>query len=116
MYEYKCELIRIIDGDTVVFDIDLGFKIWIRDEHVRFARVNAPESRTRDLEEKALGLASKDFVIKTLDEAEEIRLKTYKDFGKYGRFIADIMVMIDGDWKCLNDMLVESGHAKYVDY
>jgi len=117
IYNYKCELVRIIDGDTAVFNIDLGFKTWILDEHVRFARINTPESRTRDLQEKALGLAAKDYVTEILDKAKpDIRLQTYKDAGKYGRYVADIMVKIDDEWKCLNDMLVESGHAVYVDY
>ena len=59
MYEYKCVLRRIIDGDTIVVDIDLGFKVFLQKEKVRLFGINTPESRTRNLEEKKLGLAAK---------------------------------------------------------
>ena len=52
MYEYKCRIDRVIDGDTVDVDIDLGFGLWLRKERVRMYGIDTPESRTRDLEEK----------------------------------------------------------------
>ena len=61
MYTYKAKLDRVIDGDTIDVNIDLGFDIQIK-KRVRFAGINSPESRTRDLEEKARGLAAKDRV------------------------------------------------------
>jgi len=112
MYEYKAELKRIIDGDTIVCDIDLGFGIWLRDEHVRFARINSPEIRTRDLKEKEKGLAAKEFVSFILATSKELKLKTLKSKGKYGRYVAEILV----DGTNLNDLLVEEGLAKYVEY
>ena len=56
MYEYNVVIQRWVDGDTVDVDIDLGFGVWLNDQRVRLAGINAPESRTRDLEEKKLGL------------------------------------------------------------
>ena len=61
MYEYRVIIDRWVDGDTVDVDIDLGFGVWLKDQRVRLYGINAPESRTRDLEEKKLGLAAKDF-------------------------------------------------------
>ena len=63
MYEYKCRIDRVIDGDTVDVDIDLGFGVWLRKERVRMYGIDTPESRTRDLEEKKYGLAAKAFVL-----------------------------------------------------
>ena len=59
MYEYRCKVIKVIDGDTVDVDIDLGFDIMLRDERVRIMGIDTPESRTRDKVEKKFGLASK---------------------------------------------------------
>ena len=63
MYEYKCRIDRVIDGDTVDVDIDLGFGVWLLKERVRMYGIDTPESRTRDLEEKKYGLAAKAFVL-----------------------------------------------------
>jgi len=112
MYEYKAKLIRVIDGDTIVCDIDLGFGIWMKDEHVRFARIDCPETRTRDLEEKAKGLVSKEFVEFILGTSTTLVLKTLKDKGKYGRYVAEIIV----DDVNLNDLLVQESLAEYVKY
>ena len=59
MYEYKCKVVKIIDGDTVDVDIDLGFGIWVHKERIRLFGIDTPESRTRDLEEKHFGLKAK---------------------------------------------------------
>ena len=59
MYEYRAKIVRIIDGDTVDVDIDLGFGIWMKNERVRIMGIDTPESRTRDKVEKKFGLASK---------------------------------------------------------
>ena len=57
MYEYRCEVVKIIDGDTIRVDVDMGFGIWSRNETVRLYGIDTPESRTRDLEEKKYGLS-----------------------------------------------------------
>ena len=63
MYEYRCRIDRVVDGDTVDVDIDLGFGVWLRKERVRMYGIDTPESRTRDLEEKKYGLVHKKFVL-----------------------------------------------------
>ena len=62
MYEYRCKVVKIIDGDTVDVDIDLGFGVWLKKERIRLYAIDTPESRTRDLEEKKYGLAAKKFL------------------------------------------------------
>ena len=59
MYQYKAVLVRVIDGDTIDVDIDLGFDVWLKKQRVRLAGIDAPESRTRNKAEKVLGLAAK---------------------------------------------------------
>ena len=62
MYEYKCTIDRVVDGDTVDVDIDLGFGVWLKKQRIRLYGIDTPESRTRDLEEKKYGNAAKAFV------------------------------------------------------
>ena len=78
MFEYKCKLIKVIDGDTIDIDIDLGFGVWLRNQRIRMFGIDTPESRTRDLEEKKYGLAAKAFLTGMLDDSDLI-LKTHKD-------------------------------------
>ena len=59
MYEYKCKVTRVVDGDTVDIDIDLGFGVWLHKERVRIYGIDTPESRTRDKIEKRFGLLAK---------------------------------------------------------
>ena len=65
MYIYNAKLDRVVDGDTVDATVDLGFDTW-KFIRIRLVGINTPESRTRDLEEKARGLAAKDFVVKMM--------------------------------------------------
>ena len=62
MYEYKCKIVKIVDGDTVDVDLDLGFGVWLRNERVRIMGIDTPESRTSDKIEKIFGQAAKDRV------------------------------------------------------
>jgi len=78
MYEYRCRIDRVIDGDTVDVDIDLGFGVWLRKERVRMYGIDTPESRTRDLEEKKYGLAAKAFVLAFLPVDSMQTLRTRK--------------------------------------
>ena len=114
MYTYKAKLDRVIDGDTIDVNIDLGFDIKIK-KRVRFAGINTPESRTRDLEEKARGLAAKDRVKAVLAENETFTLKS-NEIGKYGRVLGTIHLnKLDGKdcltQVCLNDQLIKEGHG-----
>ena len=84
LHNYKCTLVRVIDGDTIDVDIDLGFDVWLHKQRVRLAGIDTPESRTRNKAEKVLGLKAKDFLIKLC--AEEITLVSLGK-GKYGRIL-----------------------------
>ena len=114
MYEYKCKILRVVDGDTVDVDIDLGFGMWMHKERVRMMGIDTPESRTRDKVEKAFGLASKDRLKELLPIGSIQVLKTEIDRsgedkkGKFGRILGDFLV--DDDRRC-TDILVEEGHA-----
>lgn len=109
MYEYRCSVVKVIDGDTVDVDIDLGFGIWLRKERIRLRGIDTPESRTRDLEEKKYGLMAKLFLEKMLSE-HQIILKTYKDAeGKFGRILGDLYQKNDSI--SINQHLVNNHHA-----
>ena len=115
MYDYRISPLKVVDGDTIDAEIDLGFDIKVK-KRIRFMGINAPESRTRDLEEKARGLAAKDRVKQLLEGCENITLKSH-GVGKFGRCLGEIMLdMVDGSDKLtlvsLNELLIKEGHAK----
>ena len=113
MYEYKANLIKVVDGDAVDVDIDLGFGVWLKDERVRIAGIDTPESRTSDKVEKLFGLAAKKRVQELL--ADKVVLKTFaaKDGedmkGKFGRILGDFYV--GNDKKLLTEVMIDEGHA-----
>jgi len=113
MYEYKCKILRVVDGDTVDVDIDLGFGMWMHKERVRMMGIDTPESRTRDKVEKAFGLASKDRLKELLPIGSIGVLKTEIDRsgedkkGKFGRILGDFII----EDKRATDILIEEGHA-----
>ena len=112
MYEYRCTVVKIIDGDTVDVDIDLGFGVWLKKERVRLYGIDTPESRTRDLEEKKYGLAAKEFLTGMLDDEGGVVLKTHKDAeGKFGRILGELWRTTDYADKSINDYMVEKRHA-----
>ena len=93
MYEYRCKVIRVIDGDTVDVDIDLGFGVWLHKERVRVYGIDTPESRTRDKEEKKYGLAAKKYVKDFLSDSTVILVtKEYDAKGKFGRILGDLVI------------------------
>jgi micrococcal nuclease len=92
MYEYKCIINRVVDGDTVDVDIDLGFGVTLKDERVRLLGIDAPETRTRDLQEKERGLEAKKFVELMLPLGSEQILRTSGFNGKFGRILGDFLV------------------------
>ena len=95
MYTYDIKLDRVVDGDTIDAIIDLGFDVSIK-KRVRFLGVNTPESRTRDLEEKARGLAAKDRVKQLLEGTNRIQLQSH-GVGKYGRCLGELHIdVVDG--------------------
>ena len=108
MYEYKCKMVKVVDGDTVDVDIDLGFGVWMRDQRIRLYGIDTPESRTSDDQEKIYGLAAKDFVVKWTN-AGDLSLKTFKDDrGKFGRILGEIWY---GGKHNVNQLLVDNHHA-----
>ena len=110
MYEYRCSLVKIIDGDTIDVNLDLGFDVVLKKQRIRLYGINTPESRTRDLEQKKYGLAAKERLRELLEEAESIMVKTEIDGkarGKYGRILGTIYA---GKIN-VNDLLVSEGHA-----
>ena len=112
MYEYRCTVVKIIDGDTVDVDIDLGFGIWMRNERIRLLGIDTPESRTRDKEEKKYGLAAKKYLTEMLNDEGGIVLKTKKDAeGKFGRILGELWRTTDYADKSINQYLVDEHHA-----
>ena len=114
MYEYRCKIRRVVDGDTVDIDIDLGFGVWLHKERVRIYGIDTPESRTRDLEEKKFGLMAKDFVKKFVKGDKRniksniiLRTQKYDAKGKFGRILGDIIV----DGTPLSDIMIKEHHA-----
>ena len=112
MYEYRCKVVKIIDGDTVDVDIDLGFGVWLKKERIRMFGIDTPESRTRDLEEKKYGNAAKEFITGMLNDEGGIVLKTKKDAeGKFGRILGQLWRTTDFAEQSINDYMVEKHHA-----
>ena len=112
MYEYKCKVLRVVDGDTVDVDIDLGFGVWLHKERVRIMGIDTPESRTSDKVEKVFGLAAKERLISLLGENAILDTQVSKKGedmkGKFGRILGNFRT-IDGE-HCA-DILIEEGHA-----
>ena len=91
MYEYYCEVVRIIDGDTLDVDIDLGFSTKLTKQRIRMLGIDTPESRTRDLEEKSRGLLSKKFLMDLCPVGSKIKLVSHGK-GKFGRILGEIFI------------------------
>ena len=111
MHEYKAEIDRVVDGDTIDVNLDLGFSIW-HQARVRMLGIDTPESRTRNLEEKALGLASK-ARLKELLKGKKIEIECSKEKGKFGRVLGVVWATDKaGDRVNCNDQLCAEGHAR----
>ena len=112
MYEYRCKIVKIIDGDTVDVDIDLGFGVWMHKERIRLYGIDTPESRTRDLDEKKYGLIAKGWIEKFMPVGSMQTLITQKDkSGKFGRILGKFRVN-DGHYDViLNDWMISNHHA-----
>ena len=117
-YIYRAKLDRVVDGDTVDALIDVGFDIWFK-KRIRFKGVDTWESRTRNLEEKALGLKAKartkELLEKVSSKSGYFRIKSY-GLGKDGRVLADVFIMDkDGKQWNVNKTLITEGHAYIYD-
>ena len=108
MYEYKVEIVKVIDGDTVDVNIDLGFGVWLHKERVRLYGIDTPESRTSDKEEKVYGLMAKDFLIEWISAGNvTLKTKTYDAKGKFGRILGELWVFDTN----LNQKMIDEHHA-----
>jgi micrococcal nuclease len=120
LYEYRCNVVRVIDGDTVVVDIDLGFDVVLRDQHIRIRHIDTPEVRTRDLVEKEKGLEAKARAEELLPvgSSQYMFSRSYNSSsGKYGRIIGDFLLIyyVEGDVKYkkfYSEIMLLEGHAE----
>jgi micrococcal nuclease len=111
MFEYYVKKVtKVVDGDTIDVEIDLGFDISFS-SRVRLAGIDTPESRTADKAEKALGLEAKAYLKAAIDSAKSVVIKTEKmdSSEKYGRILG--WVYLDGDTVSINDKMINDGHA-----
>ena len=112
MYEYKAKIRRIVDGDTVDVDIDLGFDMILSKQRIRLYGIDAPESRTRDKAEKFYGKLAGQFLKDQCKKGSSITLRTYLDKkGKYGRILGEIIV----DGVNINQLMIEEHMAVEYD-
>ena len=111
MWTYRAKVIRVVDGDTVDVDIDLGFGIWQKNERVRIMGIDTPESRTRDKVEKKFGLASKAKLKSLLGKTGVLKTQVNKNGedmkGKFGRILGDFQVGA----KMVTQIMCEEGYA-----
>ena len=109
MYQYKASLNRIIDGDTIDVNIDLGFDVKIK-QRVRLYGINTPEVRTKDLKEKEKGIEATEYLKKILQRTFIIQTILNKR-GKYGRVLGIIWVKEEN----INERMVNEGYATKYD-
>jgi micrococcal nuclease len=117
-YRYNVTVTRIVDGDTVDVDIDLGFGMVYKKQRVRLMGIDTPESRTSDLEEKFYGLASKEYLKKLLKD-QKVQLQSH-DKGKFGRILGELFITVKenedtryeiANEKSVNQMMIDNYHA-----
>ena len=117
MYEYRTKLLRVVDGDTVDVDIELGFGVVLADERVRIMGIDTPESRTSDKVEKLFGLAAKNRLKELLGKQPILKTQIAKDGedmkGKFGRVLGDFSVYDakTDSWRPATEVLIEEGHC-----
>lgn len=112
MYEYRCKVLKVVDGDTVDVDIELGFGVVLADERVRIMGIDTPESRTSNDVEKLFGLAAKHRLEELLGETAILRTQIAKNGedmkGKFGRILGDFVAP---DGRMITEILIEEGHC-----
>ena len=109
MYEDNEKIVKVIDGDTVDVDIDLGFGVWLHKERVRLYGIDTPESRTSDVQEKFFGQRAKAFLEKWVTAGDvTLRTKTYDAKGKFGRILGELWYAGTHN---INQKLIDNHHA-----
>ena len=112
MHEYKAKITKVVDGDTIKCDIDLGFDIVMSNQTIRLYGIDTPESRTKDLEEKYYGNVSKQFLNDYCPKGTYITLRTHLDKkGKFGRILGELIV----NKVNLNEQMIENGLAVHYE-
>ena len=117
MYEYRCKVNKVVDGDTVDVDIELGFGVVLSDERVRIMGIDTPESRTSDKVEKLFGLAAKNRLKELLGKQPILRTQIAKDGedmkGKFGRILGDFDVYYapEDRWMPATEVMIKEGHC-----
>ena len=119
MYEYRCKVLKVVDGDTADVDIDLGFGIVLTDERVRLMGIDTPESRTSDKVEDLFGEAAKARLKELIagTSGPILRTQINKDGedmkGKFGRILGDFSCYHaqTDSWRMATEILIEEGHA-----
>lgn len=112
MYEYRAKINRVVDGDTVDVDIELGFDIVLTGQRVRIMGIDTPESRTSDPVEKVFGLAAKNRLKELLGPTAVLKTQIEKDGddakGKFGRILGDFVAP---DGRMITEVMIEEGHC-----
>ena len=112
MFEYNFNLIKVVDGDTVDIDIDLGFGVWLKNQRIRIMGIDTPESRTSDPIEKKYGILAKEQVEKYLVNCK--KFKSFKDEkGKFGRILGDFEVYhsTSGRWMLMAEAMIQENYG-----
>jgi micrococcal nuclease len=110
MYEYKCIITNIVDGDTVDVNIDLGFNVYLNNRRVRLSSIDAPETRTKDLVEKALGFASKERLSQLMPIGSTFIVATVLDKNdSFGRILGTFYKTKSD--RSINETMIAEGHA-----
>ena len=112
MFEYGFKLVKVVDGDSVDIDIDLGFGVWLRKQRIRMMGIDTPESRTRDLEEKKYGLAAKERITQLIANARTFK-SALDEKGKFGRLLGDFEVYdsVNDKWGSCVEIMIKEGHG-----
>jgi len=113
MFRYNAKVSRIIDGDTIDALIDLGFDTWVS-KRIRFYGIDAPESRTRDLEEKKRGKAATAYLTKILEANDNTFVLQSHGVGKFGRCLGELFVETLGDVSVQQQMINEGHGVPYL--
>jgi|TARA_B100001094_G_scaffold246010_1_gene242592 micrococcal nuclease len=108
MYQYRITVVKIVDGDTVDVDIDLGFGVWLKKQRIRLYGIDTPESRTRDLDEKRYGLMAKKYLTEQIQDGAILKTRLDKK-GKYGRILGEFLTL-DGETN-INELMIHKHHA-----
>lgn len=115
LYQYKCKVVNIVDGDTIDVDIDLGFGVWLQNERVRLEGIDCPEVRTRDLTEKVFGNAATQRVVQYFENATDIILVSKAFKGKFGRILGDFQTSSSPETSLCQTLLNEHWAVVYSD-